>query len=179
MQNVPSETAAQIDIDPYTADQFHDDIMRLGESKPDRKLVRAVVDGSWDAVQWLARRVRVPFTLSFNRQAYLVDGRQKFWGGMALSVEGGGKGLIEAHQHALQSEGLQAWFNTAATQLLCEQDTGKIRGLIAERSDGERIHIVASAVILATGGYEANPELRKKYLGMPWAKAKASPRIPI
>ena len=120
--------------------------------------------------------MRVPFTLSFNRQAYLVDGRQKFWGGMALSVQDGGKGLIAAHRQALQEAAIQTWFDTKAVELLLEEETGGIRGLVAER-DGGQIIVMAPAVILATGGYEANPELRKEHLGTPWLNAKVSLRF--
>ena len=104
VQNVKPDTAAKIDMGAYTAEQFTSDIMRLGGSRSDPALVKAVVDGSRSAIDWLARRVNMPFTLSFNRQAYLVNGRQKFWGGMVLSTEDGGKGVIRAHQLALERQ---------------------------------------------------------------------------
>lgn len=81
------ETAKTIDLDPYTHDDFTADIMRLGNGRPETALVKAVVDESRDAMGWLSSDVGVPFTLAFNRQAYEVDGRQKFWGGLVLSVE--------------------------------------------------------------------------------------------
>lgn len=169
VRNVPDELASQIDVDPYTADEFYADIMRLGDGKPEKDLVRAVVDGSWDAVRWLARRVEVPFTLAFNRQAYLVDGRQKFWGGMALSVQDGGKGLIAAHRRALQRAGVETWFDTAAVELLQESDA--ISGLTVKK-EGRTLSIKTPAVVLATGGYEASPKMRQEFLGEQWERAK-------
>ena len=41
-----SEHAAQIDVAPYTVDDFTCDVMHLGENKPNAALVRAVVDNS-------------------------------------------------------------------------------------------------------------------------------------
>jgi len=87
--NVDPELAATM---PYTHEQFAEDIMRLSDGRLDPALVNALVGGSHDTVSWLSNRVKIPLILSFHRQAYLVSGRQKFWGGMVLAVEGGGKG---------------------------------------------------------------------------------------
>lgn len=171
LPDTPHYTVENIDISPYSAEEFHADIMRLGEGKPDKELVDAVVQGSWDSVEWLARHVCVPFTLSFNRQAYVVGGRQKFWGGMALSVVDGGKGLIKSHRTALHRVGVETWFETAAVQLL--QENGAISGVMVQRR-GQTLHIRARAAILACGGYEASAELRREHLGAQWDNAKAS-----
>ncbi|KAF7795356.1 hypothetical protein EIP86_006513 [Pleurotus ostreatoroseus] len=164
----------EIDVSPYTAEDFRNDIMRLGGGKSDKDLVDAVVQGSWDTVLWLAKRVGIPFTLSFNRQAYLVDGRQKFWGGMALSVQDGGKGLIAAHRRELNHAGVETWFDTTAVQLLRENDA--ISGIVVQKKETP-LQIKARAVILACGGYEASAQLRRKHLGPQWEKAKASDGI--
>ena len=116
VHNVPpsSNLTTEIDINPYTAQEFIDDIMRLGDYKSDAVLVKTLVQNSREAIQWLADRVKVPFVFSFNRQAYVVDGRQKFWGGSSLSAQNGGKGLIGAHQKAIQEAGVEIWFSSPA-----------------------------------------------------------------
>lgn len=167
--NVTAEQASQIDVDPYTAEQFTSDIMRLGNGQPDSVLVKELVDGSRDAVQWLADRVKIPYTLAFNRQAYLVNGRQKFWGGLALTTRDGGKGLIAAHRVALQEAGILVWFDTPAVELI--QEDGAIVGLVVRRS-GELLTLRAPAVVLASGGYEASKDLRREYMGGNWELAK-------
>ena len=171
VQNVTPEAAKTIDMDPYTAEDFTGDIMRLGQGQSDPAVVKAVVDGSRDAVQWLAERVKVPFIFSFHRQAYLVNGRQVFWGGLVLSVEDGGKGLIAAHQAALGAAGVETWFNTAATELLVDGDA--VVGLVVDK-EGTPVRLRAPAVILACGGFEANKDLRGKYLGTDWERAKVT-----
>lgn len=168
--NVSPDAAGSIDLAPYTADDFTRDVMRLGNGRSDPAIVKAVVDGSRDAVQWLADRVHVPLLFAFNRQAYLVNGRQVFWGGLALSVEDGGKGLIAAHRAALDAAGVETWFNTAATKLLTDEG-GSIVGLTVSR-DGEALTLQSPSVILACGGFEANKELRSQYLGTDWERAK-------
>ncbi|KAK7690311.1 hypothetical protein QCA50_006968 [Cerrena zonata] len=171
VHNVPpdSDLASKIDIDPYTHDHFTGDIMRLGGGQPNRELVKALVDDSRATVQWLADRVKMPFTLSFNRQAYLVDGRQKFWGGLALSVQDGGKGVIAAHQKALKEAGVEVWFDTPAVELKVEK--GIVTGVVVKRNQ-ETVYLQTPAVILAAGGYEASRQLRGKYMGSQWEYAK-------
>ncbi|KAG6868611.1 hypothetical protein C0993_000414 [Termitomyces sp. T159_Od127] len=170
IKDIPSpDLIERIIMEPYTRESFVGDIMRLGNGKPDPALVDALVDDSRAAIAWLAKFVQIPFAFSFDRQAYEVDGRQRFWGGMVLSVENGGKGLIAAHQKALERAGVQIWFNTPALSFVMLDD--KITGLVV-RKDGHEMVLGARAVILAAGGFEASEELREKYLGAGWAQAR-------
>jgi succinate dehydrogenase/fumarate reductase flavoprotein subunit len=172
VRNVSQETAEKIDMTPYSHEDFVSDIMRLGSGKSDRSLVDALVNDSRQTIEWLAEHVGIRFTLSFNRQAYEVNGRQKFWGGMVLSVEEGGKGLIAAHQRALKRVGVVTWFDTPALSLV--MNDGAIRGLVI-RKDGQELELETRSVILAAGGFEANAELRAKHLGSGWELARVLP----
>ncbi|KAF9267546.1 FAD/NAD(P)-binding domain-containing protein [Marasmius fiardii PR-910] len=169
VRNVSPEMMDKIDMEPYTAEQFKEDIMRLGDGRSNSSLVDAVVHGSRDTIEWLCNHVDVPFIFSYHRQAYLIDGRQKFWGGMVLSVEDGGKGLIAAHQQALAKAGVEIWFNSPLERLVVKDNS--TNGIIV-RKDGLEVEIQTPAVVLAAGGFEANPELREKHLGQGWERAK-------
>ena len=79
--NVTAEEARTIDMEPYTERKFLDDLYRVTGGRVDPVLAETLVKNSRGAVGWLGE-IGVQFTLSFNRQAYKVDGRQKFWGGM-------------------------------------------------------------------------------------------------
>lgn len=171
VKNVSPDQALTIDMDPYRADDFTRDVMRLSGNRSDKALVKELVDNSRDTVEWLARSIGVGFILSFNRQAYQVDGRQKFWGGLVLSVIDGGKGLIHDDHAALEKAGVKIWFDSPAIKLLGDGDS--MSGLIVKRN-GEEITIKCSSVILACGGFEASPSLRSKYLGEEWSRARVS-----
>ncbi|KAL1660534.1 FAD binding domain-containing protein [Schizophyllum commune] len=172
VRNVTPEMKAQIDLEPYSAEQFREDILRLGKGQPDPKLVEAVVSGSRDAVQWLAESVQVPFVLSFHRQAYEVDGRKKFWGGMALAVEDGGKGLIRAHHERLREAGVELRYESAAVSLLTDGERGIVGVALRDSGIGAEVRVTTPSVVLACGGFEANPDLRAKHLGEGWVHAR-------
>ncbi|RDB18069.1 Fumarate reductase flavoprotein subunit [Hypsizygus marmoreus] len=170
IKNTPSQEAIDlIDMTPYTKEDYVSDLMRLTAGKSDPSLVNALVDNSRETVQWLADRAGIPFVFSFNRQAYEVDGRQKFWGGMVLGVEDGGKGLIAAHQRALKEAGVVVWFDTPALSISVRE--GAIAGIVVLR-EGREVELETRAVVLAAGGFEASAELRAKHLGGSWDKAK-------
>ncbi|KAF8964180.1 FAD/NAD-P-binding domain-containing protein [Flammula alnicola] len=162
-----------IDVEPYTPADFASDIQRLGAGRADPGLVKTVVDDSREAVGWLSEQVRVPFVLSFNRQAYEVGGRMKFWGGMALSVEEGGKGLIGAHRRRLREAGVEVWFEARAVEILMvEQTEEKVVCGVEVKVGGRDVRVRTPSVVLAAGGFEANKEMRAKYLGGEWVHAR-------
>ncbi|KAG0646974.1 Fe(3+)-induced flavocytochrome C3 [Hyphodiscus hymeniophilus] len=164
--NVDAETANVIDLDPYTQDDFLNDMNRITHGRYDRGLGQKLVAESNEAVKWLGG-LGLGFQLSFNRQAYKVDGRFKFFGGLALKTENGGKGLIQFHQRAAKEYSVKVLYSTAARQINVDPNTGAFESLLAEK-DNEPLLIRAKAVVLAAGGFESNPRLRAQYLGPGW-----------
>ncbi|KAL1969132.1 hypothetical protein VTN77DRAFT_386 [Rasamsonia byssochlamydoides] len=169
VNNVDDETASRIDMSPYTEQDFANDLDRITGGRADPSLARVLVQDSNSAVKWLAQN-GVRFQLSFNRQAYEVDGRIKFWGGMSLKTEDGGKGLIEDHRRAAQKLGVNVFFSTAARRLVLDPQTGAVTGVVVIHNSQEWT-IKTGAVVLAAGGFEANPRMRAQYLGPNWDMA--------
>ncbi|KAL4777589.1 FAD binding domain-containing protein [Aspergillus nidulans var. acristatus] len=179
VNNVDQEKASKIDVEPYTPADFLGDITRICVGRSDPNLSRTLVRDSNDAVKWLAGH-GVRFQLSFNRQAYEIDGRFKFWGGMCLKTQYGGKGLIEDERRAAEKLGVEILFDTTAKRLILDPSTGGIRSVIVQNTStskssgstpglelGER-EILTKSVILAAGGFEANPRMRAQFLGPGW-----------
>lgn len=166
VNNVDAKAASLIDLDPYTRDDFLSDLARITHGQYDRELGRTLVEESNDAVKWLAKN-GIRFQLAFNRQAYKVDGRFKFWGGLCLKTEGGGEGLIQDHRNAAARHGVTVLYQTAAEKIILDPGTGAFKSLLADRA-GNKITITAKALILAAGGFESNPRMRAQYLGPGW-----------
>ncbi|KAH8670791.1 FAD binding domain-containing protein [Xylariales sp. PMI_506] len=167
VNNVDAKLAKDIDLEPYTRKHFLDDLHRVTDGRYDRILGETLINESNATIKWLAHH-GVRFQLSFNRQAYKVNGRYKFWGGMCLKTEDGGKGLIQDHQSSARRLGVTVWHSVAAKQILLHPETGAFSALVTESATGERLEIRAHAIILAAGGFEANPRMRAQYLGHGW-----------
>ena len=86
-KGLPQELVQRIDMAPYTAADFHADIKRVCKGRADPALADVLVEGSRAAVQWMAE-LGGKWVFAFNRQAFEVEGRFKFWGGMVLNFLG-------------------------------------------------------------------------------------------
>jgi precorrin 3B synthase CobZ len=169
VNNVDTETAKLIDMEPYTREDFRKDMDRVCLGRSDPELSKVLIEESNDAVKWLAKN-GIRYQLSFNRQAYKVGGRYKFWGGMALMTQDGGKGLIADHQASAQRHGVEVYYSTPAKRIVTSS-SGAVIGVVAE-CRGEDTLINTKAVVLAAGGFEANPRMRSQYLGPTWDLAR-------
>ena len=116
VNNVSPEQADKIDLTPYTVKDFQDDMERVCMGRSDPVLARALIENSNEAIKWLASN-GIRFQLSFNRQAYEVDGRIKFWGGLHIKTQDGGKGLIEDYLAATKKRNIHVSWSTALTGL--------------------------------------------------------------
>ncbi|CZT49644.1 related to succinate dehydrogenase/fumarate reductase, flavoprotein subunit [Rhynchosporium secalis] len=129
VNNVDGETAKLIDLEPNTQGDFLADMERITHGKYDRELGRTLVEESTSAIQWLASN-GVRFQLSFNRQAYKVNSRYKFWGGLCLKTEDGGRGLVQDHQKAAAKHGVKVLHQTGAKKINLDPETGAFKYLL-------------------------------------------------
>jgi tricarballylate dehydrogenase len=159
---------AKTDFGTYSEEQFFDDMARVTQHRADPDLVELLVRRSRPTLLWM-REQGVRFAPIYGRQAFNVDGTFKFWGGLTIEAWGGGPGLVEALHNAAARAGITVLFETRALSLLAD-DRGV--GGVCVREKGVTRDIAAKAVVLATGGFEANAEWRTRYLGPTWDLAK-------
>ncbi|UNT00522.1 FAD-binding protein [Streptomyces tubbatahanensis] len=75
----------------------------------------------------------------------------------------GGRALVARMRMALKDAGIPLWLNSAMTQLVTDDD-GRVTGIVAQR-EGSAVRIGArNGVLLATGGFDHNQQLRERYL---------------
>ena len=168
MPDLTPEEIARTDFGTYTANQFFDDMARVTENRADPDLVELLVRRSRPTMMWL-RGKGFRFVPIYGRQAFKVNDRFKFWGGLTVEAWGGGPGLIEAHKKAAQTNGVRIFYQARAMSLLHGDDG--VHGLTV-RHQGKTRTLHCKAVILAAGGFESNPEWRTRYLGPGWDMAK-------
>ena len=166
--DLSKEELERTDFGTYTAEQFLDDMARVTEYRCDPDLTEILVKESFPTALWM-RKKGVRFTAAWGRQAFKIEGRFKFWGGLTLEAVGGGPGLVENLTTAAKKNGIEIWYQARATSLLAD---GKGVHGVTVRHKGKTSEAKASAVVLAAGGFQANTEMRARYLGPGWELAK-------
>lgn len=166
--DLTDEEIATSDYFTNTTDEFFDDLFRLTSFRTDPELSEILVTRSLATMQWL-RSKGVKFVPNYGRQSSLVNGRRKFFGRLPIEVSGGGAGLVEFLDKAAQKFGIHVHYNTRVQELI--NDGERIAGVVANQN-GKQVEFHAKAVVLACGGFEANPEMRTRYLGHGWELAK-------
>ncbi len=156
------------DFGTYSEAQFLDDMARVTEYRCDPDLTEVLVRRSLDTVAWM-RSKGVRFTAAWGRQAFNIGGRFKFWGGLTVEAVGGGPGLVESLTQAASKSGIEIWYQARAVSLVADDDG--MQGVIVKHKGRTRT-VHAKAVVLAAGGFQANPEWRTRYLGPGWELAK-------
>jgi tricarballylate dehydrogenase len=168
MPDLTQEEKANTDFGGYPEDQFYDDLCRVTQYRTTPRLAETLVTRSLDTMLWMRSR-GIRFAPIYGRQAFKVEGRFKFWGGLTVEAWGGGPGLIDAHYAIATRSGIATRYESRARELIV--DDGGVRGVVV-RTQGHTSTLAAKAVILASGGFEANAEWRTRYLGPGWDLAK-------
>ncbi|THD77355.1 MAG: FAD-binding dehydrogenase [Phenylobacterium sp.] len=168
MPDLTDEEAAATDFGAYTEAQFFEDMGRVTEYRTDPDLCELLVTRSKATMLWM-REQGHRFAPIWGRQAFRVDGRFKFWGGLTVEAHGGGPGLVDAWTKIAARAGIEVLCGARAVSLIAD-DTG-VRG-VRVKQGGRTREIAARAVVLAAGGFQANTEWRTRYLGPGWDLAK-------
>ena len=168
MPDLTENEIATTDFGTYTEDQFFDDMFRVTQHRTDPDLCEVLVKNSFSTIRWM-REKGVRFVPIYGRQAFKVDGKFKFWGGLTVEAWGGGPGLVDALIGSATKRGIDVWYDSRALELITD-GTG-VTGVKIRRK-GKIEEVSAKSVILAAGGFQANTEMRTRYLGPNWDLAK-------
>ena len=140
-------------------DEAFKTMMDAGRWRLNAPLVRALIDGSGETVDWLAEE-GVDFGLMPS-----MAGR----GGAPAPSSGGGSAsakvgslIVPALVKRSRELGIQFLTQTRAKRLLKDK-SGRITGVLAEQKNGD-LKISAKSCIIATGGFAGNVEMLSKYL---------------
>ena len=167
--DLTDEELAQNDYGAYTEAEFFEDMGRITQYRTDPDLAHTLVSQSLDTLLWM-RDHGVP--LHAHVPAPGVQDRRggfRFWGGLTVEANGGAPGW-SARSSTVEKGGAEIWYDSRAVELVYERPAG-VTGVVVRRTDGD-VTVRAKAVVLASGGFEANAEWRRAYLGPGWDLAK-------
>ena len=169
MPDLSEEDRRVTDFGSYPEEDFFDDMARVTEYRADPDMVELLVTRSFDTLKWMTTK-GVRFLPIYGRQAFKVDGRFKFWGGLTIETSGGGPGLVEALMDTVdRNPQIDVRYQSRAVSLL--SDPSGVHG-VEVREPGGAVTIRARTVVLAAGGFQSNTEWRTRYLGPGWDLAK-------
>ncbi|MGA3000401.1 MAG: FAD-dependent tricarballylate dehydrogenase TcuA [Acetobacteraceae bacterium] len=159
---------SNIDFGTYTQEQYFDDMGRLTEYRCDPDLTEVLIGNSYASALWLKKH-GVKFQPALGRQAFKVDGKFRFWGGLACHIHGGGQHLVATLHAKLAQVGIPVLYDSTAWQFL--QGDDRVEG-VRVRHGGRIYNLRAKSIVMACGGFESNAEMRARYIGPNWDLAK-------
>ena len=131
----------------YSREEFRDDLMRLSRGKANRQLMGELVERAAETVDWLSGlgvtwEVGWPHTAGYRRRPL-----------------GGGLGVVDTLHERCAEAGVEVRYETAATGLMV--NGGRVSRVQAKEQEFE----AQGAVVLASGGFQANAAMRVEHLG--------------
>jgi tricarballylate dehydrogenase len=163
----PGMQADTIDAPPFTPAAYAAELTAMSEGQADPELVNALAEQSLDTMRWLAAK-GVRFTFGRSLGSEVRDGVLHVPPGQVVQTTGQGLSrgfeMFEPLLRHAEEIAIEIRWSTPLTQLI--QEDGRITGVVAGDST-----IECDAVVIASGGFQADAELRHQHLGPALAAA--------
>ncbi len=149
-----------------SVEMFYNDIYEGGYKKGKPELIRIIAEKALETAEWLKDEVGVEYRDT-----------QSWYGGhevaRTLWPKGDGPAYVDTLENKARELGVDFYLQTEATELV-KDSSGRVSGVNALHKDGAKYTFNASkGVILTTGGFGANVEMRQEYNTM-WPTLDAS-----
>ncbi|KQU52711.1 3-ketosteroid dehydrogenase [Bosea sp. Leaf344] len=138
--------------------RFAGDIMAKAKNEPDPAIVALVTDQAGPALEWLADRHGLSFSVIADF-SYPGHSARRMHGLPSRS----GEELIDALRQAAELAGVDLLCEAQVTTLYADE-TGRVLGLGFSRPDGTQEEIGCMQLVLACNGYGGNKELVARHI---------------
>lgn len=138
-------------------DQFYEDIIKGGDAENDPELVRVLADNALSAAEWLRDDVKVEF------EDYLL-----FFGGHSVKrslvpKDASGAELVKKLEKKAKDSGVTLLTNADAKKITAKDGKGDLNQVEAKVNEKDITFSAKKGIVVASGGFGANLEMRKKY----------------
>lgn len=139
-----------------SAELFYSDILKGGDNENNPELVKILAENALSGALWLKDEIGMIF-----------EETMLFFGGHSVErslvpKDATGYEMISKLEARMDENGTPLHLNTEAVELV-QDASGKVVGVKAKYGDQEIIYNAKKGVILATGGFGYNLEMRVKY----------------
>ena len=156
---VPEERFRRMQIPTYTRENFLDDLNRVTQGRIDPVLAECLVDRSNAAVHWM-KDIGVKWEPEKMTE---VDGKLYLPGGHHIHPVGGGPGMLgQLRDIAFDKHGVEIRYDSRVRAI--HGNDRRVEGVRVSTADGE-YDLAGRAIIVCSGGFQANAEMRARYLG--------------
>ena len=160
----------KIEIGLFSKDEFYNVVMKCSEGLADKRLSEIYVSQALETVRWMKKQ---GFRWDLSLRHGFKDGDRLIWSSGTLfltSLGNSGETLVEQLYGIVEKRGVEVLYRTDARSLMMNAEGG-VCGVFTKGPDG-MIQIESKNVILACGGFQADPAWRRSYLGENWDLVK-------
>ena len=149
-----SPSYMRLDAPDRIAPDLERDMLQASNGYGDQLYFRALANNATATVGWLQTH-----GVEFCSPVYYLSA-----GPRRIQPVGGGRAIINALSRAAKRLGVVVKYGGVARRLVMAE-LGRVSGLVIESGDGAIETIPADAVVLATGGFQADRDMMCKYFG--------------
>ncbi|MEH7223592.1 FAD-dependent tricarballylate dehydrogenase TcuA [Bacillus sp. JJ1566] len=168
MPELTDDEASIIQMPQYTTEDYYHDLMKVTGGKSDPELANQLVSNSYETIVWMKKQ-GVEFELNYANQSFKKEGIIQFWGGLPVKTKGIGMGLVNRLFTRAEELGIEIWYESPAIKLITNEN--RISAVVVKQENVELI-VNTNSIVLASGSFEANKQMREENLGKQWTAAR-------
>jgi tricarballylate dehydrogenase len=161
LPDLDEATFRQLHLPAYTAEMFTADLQRVTRGRINQELTAVLVQQSNSAIHWM-RELGIEWEIDSH---VIINGRYYFEPGLVIHPTGGvggGLGQLMQWREIAMRMGIEIRYESRVCQL--RGNDRRVDGVRVSGPDGE-YDFFSPALILCSGGFQANAEMRARYLG--------------
>jgi tricarballylate dehydrogenase len=132
---------------------FEDDMFSVSGGRADRGYFRTLADNAVETIRWLQSH-----GVEFVTPVYYLSA-----GPARIQPVGGGGAIVEKLRDTAKRAGVTIRYQSEAIRLVMAED--RIVGVETSSGDGVTTTLAADAVVLASGGFQGNPNMMHAHFG--------------
>jgi tricarballylate dehydrogenase len=145
----------RLENEDRVADRFVEDMLEFSEGRSDSDYIRTLAEMVPQTMRW-ARDHGV--VLEALPTMFLTANRPRY------QPVGGGKAIVETLAACVEAQQIPILYRTTAQRLVADEE-GVLAGVEVRDETGRLRVLGARAIIIASGGFEGNPEMLAAYIG--------------